>query len=290
MFCHDTHHPKEMGSADIEALLTHLAVQQKVAASTQNQALSAPLCLYRDVIRQPLDGSSDVIQARKPTRLPTVLNKEEALQVIGALSGTHTLMATWLSGTGLRLMECLQLRATDLDFAPQQIVVRHGQGRTIRSLYGLLALSSHSRYMRQTPPQDMAQSMGPSPWQEHTHVPAASGVGRKCFPHTRCREIPARGLIRRHHAHECELQRAVSQASRAAGLTTRLSGHPVRHRLATPLLQQGDEIRTVHARLGHNDVKTTMRYTPVLTRGRLAVRSPLDERGCPCYVPAFFEP
>ena len=110
------------------------------------------------------------------------------------------------------------------------------------------------------------------------------------FPAHQLSKDPRIGIIRRHHAHARGLQRAVSRASRAVGLTTRLSGHPVRHRVATPLLQQGDDIRTVHARLGHKDVKTTMIYTPVLTRGRLAVRSPLEERGCPCYVPAFLEP
>jgi integrase len=126
IFFHDKRHPKDMGAAHIEAFLTHLAVQQKVAASTQNQALSALLFLYRDVLRQPLDGPIDAIRARKPKRLPTVLTKEEVLQVIGALSGTYELMAKVLYGTGLRLMECLRLRVTDLDFAQRQIVVRDG--------------------------------------------------------------------------------------------------------------------------------------------------------------------
>jgi integrase len=128
IFFHDKRHPKDMGSADIEAFLTHLAVQQKVAASTQNQALNALLFLYRDVLRQPLDRPIDAIRARKPTRVPTVLTKEEALQVIGSVSGTHELMGKLLYGTGLRLMECLRLRVKDLDFAQQQIVVRDGKG------------------------------------------------------------------------------------------------------------------------------------------------------------------
>ncbi len=119
IFFHDKRHPKDMGAAEIEAFLTHLAVQQKVAASTQNQALSALLFLYRDVLRHPLDGPIDAIRARKPKRVPTVLTKEETLQVIGTLSGTYALMAKLLYGTGMRLMECLRLRVKDLDFAQQ---------------------------------------------------------------------------------------------------------------------------------------------------------------------------
>jgi integrase len=128
IFFHDTRHPKDMGAAEIEAFLTHLAVQQKVAASTQNQALSALLFLYRDVLRQPLGGTIDAIRARKPAHLPTVLTTEEAPQVIGALSRTHALMAKVLYGTGMRLMECLRLRVKDLDVAQQQIIVRDGTG------------------------------------------------------------------------------------------------------------------------------------------------------------------
>jgi integrase len=130
--------------------------------------------------------------------------------------------------------------------------------------------------MRKMSPTGMAPSMYRLPWNEHTPVPAAFGCGKLwpyVFPAHQWSKDPRTGLIRRHHAHERGLQRAVSRANRAAGLTTRISGHPVRHRLATHLLQQGDEIRTVHARLGHHEVKTTMRYTPMLTRGRLAVRS-----------------
>jgi integrase len=128
IFFHDKRHPKDMGAADIEAFLTHPAVQGKIAASSQNQALSALLFLDRDVLRQPLDGPIDAIRARKPRRLPTVLSTDEALQVLGALSGTHALMAKVLYGAGLRLMECLRLRVNDLDVAQQQIVVREGTG------------------------------------------------------------------------------------------------------------------------------------------------------------------
>jgi integrase len=152
MFFHDKRHPKDMGAADIEAFLTHLAVPQKVAASTQNQALSALLFLDRDVLRHPLDGPIDAIRARKPKRVPTVLTKEEVLQVIGALSGTHALMAKVLYGTGLRLMECLRLRVKDLDFAQQQIIVRDGKGMddrvTMLPASLVIPLQEHLSYVK----------------------------------------------------------------------------------------------------------------------------------------------
>lgn len=165
MFFHDKRHRKDMGSADIEAFLTHLAVQQKVAASTQNQALSALLFLDRDVLRHPPDGPIDALRARKPTRLPTVLTTEEALQVIGALSGTSALMATWLYGTGMRLMECLRLRVNDLDVAHQPLVVRDSKGRDDRvtrlpaSL--VVPLQDHLSPVQRLHAQDVAQRVAP---------------------------------------------------------------------------------------------------------------------------------
>jgi integrase len=165
MFFHDNRHPKDMGAADIEAFLTHPAVQQNVAASTQNQDLSALLFLYRDVLRQPPDGPIDAIRARNATRLPTVLTKEEALQVLRALSGTHQLMAKVLYSTGMRLMECLRLRVKDLDFAQQQIIVRDGKGMRDRvtmlpaSLVG--PLQEHLSHVQRLHAQDVAQRAAP---------------------------------------------------------------------------------------------------------------------------------
>jgi integrase len=165
IFFHDTRHPKDMGAADIEALLTHLAVQQQVAASTQNQALSALLFLSRDVRRQPLDGPIDAIRARTPTRLPTVLTKEEALQVIEALSGTHQLMAKVLYGTGIRLMECLRLRVKDLDVAQQQIIVRDGKGMddrvTMLPASLVIPLQDHLSQVQRLHAQDIAHRVAP---------------------------------------------------------------------------------------------------------------------------------
>jgi integron integrase len=273
-----------MGTAEIEAFLTHLAVQQKVAASTQNQALSALLFLYRDVLRQPLDRPIDAIRARKPRRVPTVLTKDEALQVIGHVSGTQELMANLLYGAGLRLMECLRLRGKDLDFAQHQMVVRDGKGLEDRitmlpaSLVG--PLQEHLARVQRLHAQDVAKGYGSVylPFALARKYPRAGRLWlwRYIFPANQLSKDPGTGIIRRHRAHESGLQWAVSRVSRAAGLTKRISCHAFRHSFATHLLQQGYDIRTVQELLGHKDVKTTMMYTHVLNRGRLAVRSPLD--------------
>jgi integron integrase len=281
---HNKRHPKEMTSAEIEAFLTHLAVQQNVAASTQNQALSALLFLYRDVLKTPLDIPIDAIRAKKPKRLPTVLTKEETLRVIARLSGTQRLMAKLLYGGGLRLMECLRLRVKDLDFAQHQIIVRDGNGMEDRlttlpdSLIG--PLQEHLSHVKHLHAQDVAQGLGAVylPFALERKYPRAGRlwIWQYVFPSDRLSKDPRTGITRRHHASESGLQKAVSQAGRSVGLNKRISCHTFRHSFATHLLQQGYDIRTVQELLGHKDVKTTMIYTHVLNRGRLAVRSPLD--------------
>jgi integron integrase len=298
IFFHDTRHPKAMGAAEIEAFLTHLAVQQTVAASTQNQALSALLFLDRDVLRQPLDGPIDAIRARKPRRLPTVLTTEEVLQVIGTLSGTSALMAKLLYGTGMRLMECLRLRVKDLDFGQLQIVVRDGKGLndrvTMLPASLIVPLQEHLARVQRLHAHDVAQRVAPVylPFALERKYPHAGRlwIWQFVFPSDRLSKDPRTGIIRRHHAHERGLPRAISRAGRVAGLTTRISGHTLRHSVATHLLQQGYDIRTVQELLGHKDVKTTMIYTHVLNRGGLAVRSPLDEIGRLGHVPSGSHP
>jgi integron integrase len=284
IFFHDKRHPKDMGGAEIEAFLTHLAVHQRVAASTQNQALSALLFLYRDVLGQPLDRSIDATRARKPKRLPTVLTKEEAMRVIGYISGPYELMTKMFYGTGLRLMAGLRLCVNDIDFSQQQIVVWDGKGMkdrvTMLPASLVVPLQEHLAGVKRLHAQDLAKGYGAVylPFALERKYPRAGRlwIWQYVFPSHRLSRDPRTATARRHHASESRLQRAVSQAGRAAEITKRSSCHTFRHSFATHLLQQGYDIRTVQELLGHKDVKTTMIYTQVLNRGRLAVRSPLD--------------
>jgi len=281
---HNKRHPNEMGSTEVEAFLTNLAVEQHVAASTQNQAFSALLFLYREVLKKELDGPIDSMRAKRPKRLPTVLTKEETLKVISYLSGTHQLMAKLLYGSGLRLMECLRLRVKDLDFAHRAVIVRDGKGAEDRvtvlpdSLIPLL--QEHLQRIKALHEQDLAQGHGSA------YLPDA--LARKypnadkewswqyAFPANRLSQDPRSGITRRHHLHESSLQKAIRQAAQLAGIEKPVSPHTFRHCFATHLLESGYDIRTVQELLGHKDVKTTMIYTHVLNRGGLAVRSSLD--------------
>jgi len=282
---HDKRHPNQMGAAEIEAFLTHLAVKKNVAASTQNQALSALLFLYREVLHKDLDGPIDALRAKKPRRLPTVLTKDEARRVLEHLSSTHQLMAKLLYGSGLRLMECLRLRIKDLDFAQREIVVRDGKGEKDRvtmlpeSLIALL--QEHLRSVERLHEKDLAKGFGVVylPYALERKYPNASRewIWQYVFPSRRLSVDPRSGVVRRHHLDESGLQKAVRAAARAAGMTKKASCHTFRHSFATHLLENHYDIRTVQELLGHKDVKTTMIYTHVLNRGGLAVRSPLDD-------------
>ncbi|MCK4470914.1 MAG: integron integrase [Anaerolineae bacterium] len=281
---HDKRHPREMGAAEIEAFLTYLAVDRNVAASTQNQALSALLFLYRQVLKQDLVGSIDSVRAKRPKRLPTVLTKEETLRVIGFLSGTHQLMAKLLYGSGLRLMECVRLRVKDVDFAQRQIIVRDGKGMKDRvtMLPDVLIqrLREHLQHTRHIHEDDLAKGYGSVylPFALERKYPNADRewLWQYVFPATRLSTDPRTGITRRHHINESSLQKAVRRAAKRAGIDKRVTCHTFRHSFATHLLEDGYDIRTVQELLGHKDVKTTMIYTHVLNRGPLAVRSPLD--------------
>jgi integron integrase len=284
IFFHDKRHPAEMGAQEVEAFLTHLAVKENVAAATQNQAFSALLFLYRQVLHQDL-GSIDALRAKRPRRLPTVLTKEKTLRLIGCLSGTHQLMAKLLYGSGLRLMDCLRLRVKDLDFERRAIIVRDGKGAQDRvtmlpdSLIPLL--QEHLQRVKALYEHDLVRGYG------SVYVPDA--LARKypnanrewgwqyVFPSSRLSRDPRSGVTRRHHRHESSLQKAVKEAARLAGIVKPVGPHTLRHCFATHLLEAGYDVRTVQELLGHKDVKTTMIYTHVLNRGGLAVRSPLDE-------------
>jgi len=282
---HGKRHPNEMGAPEIEAFLTHLAVDKHVAASTQNQALSALLFLYREVLQQD-PGPIDALRAQKPKRLPTVLTKEEARRVIAALpaESTHQLMAKLLYGSGLRLMECVRLRVKDVDFAQRQIVVRDGKGQQDRVTMlpdAIVApLQDHLQRVKLLHEADLAQGYGavylPDALERKYPNANREWAWQYVFPAHNLSTDPRTGAVRRHHIHESTLQKAVREAARRAGLTKRVSCHTFRHSFATHLLEAHYDIRTVQELLGHKDVKTTMIYTHVLNRGGLAVRSPLD--------------
>ncbi|VAW30953.1 Integron integrase IntIPac [hydrothermal vent metagenome] len=285
IFYHDKRHPKQMGTREIEQFLSHLAISRNVAASTQNQALSALLFLYREVLHQELDRPVEALWAKKPKRLPVVLTKEEAMRVIVAMNGTHQLMLKLLYGTGMRLMECVRLRVKDIDFAQSQIIIRDGKGQkdriTILPQTLILPLQEHLRGIKQRHDRDLAAGFGavylPNALQQKYPNANRSWVWQYAFPAARRSRDPRSDAVRRHHIHENSLQKAVKQAAYIAAIPKRVSPHVFRHSFATHLLENGYDIRTVQELLGHKDVKTTMIYTHVLNRGGLAVRSPLDE-------------
>lgn len=281
---HNKRHPREMGAGEIEAFLTHLAVEGQVAASTQNQALCALLFLYREVLSQPIEHV-EVTWAKKPKRLPTVLSQEETRQLLAHLSGRHCLMAQLLYGSGLRLMECLRLRVKDIDFQQQQIIVRDGKGFKDRVTLLPASLKQplhhHLEAVRLLHQQDLNLGYGEVFLPDalaRKYLNAAKEWGwQYVFPSDKLSQDPRSGVTRRHHLDESNLQKAVRRAAKKAGVIKPVGPHTFRHCFATHLLEAGYDIRTVQELLGHKDVKTTMVYTHVMNKGPLGVRSPLDQ-------------
>ena len=281
---HDKRHPKEMGAADVEAFLTHLAVRGNVAASTQNQARSALLFLYKEVLGQELPWLDNVEPAKRPQRLPVVLTHAEVKAVLDRLSGTHRLMANLLYGTGMRLMEGVRLRVKDIDFERREVRVRDGKGGKDRVTPLPLALveplQNHLARVKSLHEEDVRAGYGAvslPPALERKYPNANREWGwQYVFPSRQLSVDPRSGVTRRHHADEKGVQRALKQAVRDAGLAKPATPHALRHSFATHLLMAGYDIRTVQALLGHSDVRTTMIYTHVLNRGGKGVVSPLD--------------
>jgi integron integrase len=281
---HNLRHPEEMGEPEINAFLTHLAVKKNVSASTQNQALSALLFLYRHVLGREIGDLGEVIRARRPRRLPVVLTQNEVKELLLRLTGDKWLMASLLYGAGLRLMECLRLRVQDLDFERNEVLVRDGKGGRDRITMlpeSLKApLREHLKKVQAIHARDLTEGWG------RVHLPEA--LDRKypnapaewrwqwVFPQANRWRNRKTGEEGRHHMDESVLQRAVKEAAARAGLTKRAGCHTLRHCFATHLLEAGYDIRTVQELLGHRDVKTTMIYTHVLNRGPAGVRSPVD--------------
>lgn len=285
IFFHNVRHPADMAEAEINAFLTHLAVKEKVSASTQNQALSALLFLYRYIVGREIGDLGEVIRARKPKHVPVVMTREEVRAVLNHMSGDKWLMALLMYGAGLRLMECLRLRVQDVDFSRNEIAVRDGKGAKDRITMLPKALKKplqgHLREVRQIHEKDLAAGWGrvrmPNALDRKYPNAPADWRWQWVFPQENRWKNPQTGEQGRHHIDESLVQKAVSYAVVQAGLTKRASSHTFRHSFATHLLEAGYDIRTVQELLGHNDVKTTMIYTHVLNRGPSGVRSPMDE-------------
>lgn len=280
---HGIRHPDTMAEPQVNAFLTHLAVERNVAASTQNQALAALLFLYEHVLNRPLDRL-EMIRANRPRRLPVVLTRSEVRDLLAHLHGTYRLMAQLMYGAGLRLLECLRLRVKDVDFERCEIVVRQGKGNKDRITMLPVAvrppLREHLERVRQLHVKDLQAGLG------RVYLPEALSVKlpqaatefrwQYVFPSAKISVDPRSGMRRRHHAHESALSKAITEAVRAAGITKRATSHSLRHSFATHLIEDGYDIRTVQELLGHEDVSTTMIYTHVLNKSGHAVKSPLD--------------
>jgi integron integrase len=281
---HGMRHPREMGGDEVVAFLHHLANERDAAASTHNQALSALLFLYRNVLGVELPWLGDVGRPRRPRRLPVVLTRDEARDLLALMEGMHALMARLLYGTGMRLMECVRLRVKDLDLARGEIVMRQGKGRKDRVTMVPRTLVADLRaQLARARSRFAADRRESAPGVELPHALAAkypeSGASWGwfwVFPAPRPSHDPRSGIVRRHHMHEESLQRAIKRAVRDASLAKPATTHTLRHAFATHLLESGYDIRTVQDLLGHTDVSTTMIYLHVLNRGGHGVVSPLD--------------
>ncbi len=281
---HGKRHPKTMGATEVEAFLTHLAVEGEVAASTQNQALSALLFLYREVLQQDLPWMSQVVRAKRPARLPVVLTEREVLAILERMSDVHGLMARLLYGSGMRIMECVRLRVKDVDFERLEILVRDGKGAkdrvTMLPQAVAPALLTHLQWRRRLYEDDLAAN------QAEVYLPDAlarkypNAASEWCWQYVFVAAAhtldPRSGAKRRHHLDEKLLQRAMKRALQASEISKPATPHTLRHSFATHLLQRGYDIRTVQELLGHADVSTTMIYTHVLNKGGRGVMSPLD--------------
>lgn len=283
---HSKRHPNEMGRAEVEQFLAHLAVKENVAASTQNQALSALLFLYNHLLDRPL-GHVDVLWAKKPKRLPIVLTQEEVMTVLAYMQGTTLLISQLLYGGGLRVTEALGLRVQDLDFGQRLIVVRDGKGQKDRTTplpdKVVAPLQAHLRTVKALHHRDLQSG--------HGYVALPNALAKKypnanrawqwqfVFPSSNLSQNPREedGQLYRHHLHDSTIQRAVKTAAKKAKIDKRVTPHVFRHSFATHLLERGVDIRTIQELLGHQDLRTTMIYTHVANRTATGVRSPLDD-------------
>lgn len=281
---HGKRHPLEMGGVEINRFLSHLALQ-KVASSTQNQALCAIIFLYKRVLHKDPGDLGHLVWAKKPKKLPVVLTREEVKAVLTRLEDEKWIMGNLLYGAGLRLMECIRLRVKDIDFGYRQIVVRDGKGEKDRVTMLpdrlIHSLQEHLVKVRRLHEEDLRAGFGSVylPYALERKYPNAHREWgwQYIFPAHKHSVDPRTGMERRHHASEAILQRAIKAAARKIPIHKPIGPHTLRHSFATHLLEAGYDIRTVQELLGHQDVRTTMVYTHVLNRGGRGVQSPADQ-------------
>ena len=281
---HNKRHPKDMGANEVKAFLSHLSLVRKVAASTQNQAKAALLFLYQEVLDIQLPWIDEVISAKLPNKLPVVLTNAETRRLLNAMSGTMGLVAALLYGSGMRLLECLQLRVKDIEFTRREIVVRGGKGNkdriTVLPENLILPLQAHLIKVKALHEQDIDAGFGeafiPDFGTQKYPKDARTWGWQFVFP-AKFRTLNTHSDVeRRQHIYGSSVQRAVREAGRLAGLEKSVTPHVLRHSFATHLLQSGHDIRTVQELLGHSDVATTMIYTHALSMNGKGVKSPLD--------------
>lgn len=282
---HGGRHPEEMGTPEVVAFLTHLAVDLRVSPATQRQAQSALVFLYRTVMGRGLEGLEAAVRARGERPVPVVMTQDEVRAILAAISGPHRVVCTLLYGSGLRLIESLRVRVKDIDFGRSQLTVRQGKGRkdrcTTLSRASHEALSAQLRAARVLYDRDRQRGEGCAPLPfalERKLGPSASTAWgwQWLFPSSRLSVDPRTGVVQRHHLDPSGPQRAVRAAARRAGIKKRVTTHTFRHSFATHLLESGTDIRRVQELLGHRDLKTTMIYTHVARSGPFGVTSPGD--------------
>jgi integron integrase len=281
---HGRRHPRHLGAEHVTAFLSSLAIDRHVSASTQNQALSALLFLYRTVLAVELPWLNEISRAKRPRRLPVVLTQQEARALLDRMEGTHALMARLMYGTGLRLMECIRLRVKDIDLSRKELIVRQGKGARDRiTMFPetlIEDMTAHLSRIRKVFNADRAAGIAgvelPDALAVKKPYAAKSWSWHWTFPQDHLSVDPRSSVCRRHHLFDQTFQRAIKRAAAQAGIVKPVSSHTLRHSFATHLMEAGYDIRTVQELLGHKDVSTTMIYTHVLNRGGRAVVSPLD--------------
>jgi integron integrase len=281
---HNKRHPKDMGEKEINEFLTHLAVKEKVSASTQNQALCAIIFLYKHVLNKEIGKLEELVWAKKSKRTPVVFAREEAKAVLDNLTDTNWIMAKLLYGAGLRLTECLQLRVKDIDFRYKQIVVRDAKGDkdrvTMLPEKTIEPLKKHLEKVKQQHEQDIKKGFGmvylPDALERKYRNANKEWSWQYVFPATQISTDPRTKVRRRHHIYETVLQKAVKVAIQKAGITKQASCHTFRHSFATHLLENGYDIRTIQELMGHKNLEMTMIYTHVMNKGARGVKSPAD--------------